>query len=136
MASATSNEQAASQTATADPKAAPRAQPRQPHMWNVVLLDDQDHTYEYVIQMMQELFAHSKPRAQQVAKAVDTQGRAVCLTTHKEHAELKRDQIHGYGRDARIAACKGSMSAIIEPADLGGEDGDADGKDGGGAGGG
>lgn len=25
---------------------------QQPRAWNVVLLDDQDHTYEYVIRMM------------------------------------------------------------------------------------
>ena len=31
------------------------------------------------------------------------------LTTAREHAELKRDQIHAYGKDALIAACKGSM---------------------------
>ena len=33
----------------------------------------------------------------------------------KEHAELKRDQIHAYGKDDLIAGCKGSMSASIEP---------------------
>jgi ATP-dependent Clp protease adaptor protein ClpS len=32
-----------------------------------------------------------------------------------EHAELKRDQIHAYGKDPRMERCKGSMSAIIEP---------------------
>jgi ATP-dependent Clp protease adaptor protein ClpS len=122
MASPQTQEQRGPTTATAEPKAEPRPQTKQPHQWNVVLLDDEEHTYDYVIQMMQELFAHPKPRAFQLAKAVDTQGRAICTTTHKEHAELKRDQIHAYGRDARIASCKGSMSSIIEPADLGGDD--------------
>jgi ATP-dependent Clp protease adaptor protein ClpS len=56
---------------------------------------------------------------------VDTQDRAVCLTTHKEHAELKRDQIHAYGRDPRMDVSNGSMSAVIEPADFGGEDEDS-----------
>jgi ATP-dependent Clp protease adaptor protein ClpS len=37
------------------------------------------------------------------------------LTTTKEHAELKRDQIHAYGRDGLIERCKGSMWATIEP---------------------
>ncbi len=39
----------------------------------------------------------------------------IVLTTTREHAELKRDQIHAYGKDALIAACKGSMWATIEP---------------------
>lgn len=90
-----------------------------PRRWNVVLLNDDDHTYEYVIAMVQKLFGHPVPRAFQIAKNVDTQGRAICLTTHKEHAELKRDQIHGYGADPLMRESKGSMSAVIEPADFG-----------------
>jgi ATP-dependent Clp protease adaptor protein ClpS len=48
---------------------------------------------------------------------VDGTGRVIVLTTTKEHAELKRDQIQGFGADKRIARCKGSMSATIEPAE-------------------
>jgi len=87
---------------------------RQPP-YHVILWDDDDHSYDYVMLMMQELFAHSTERAFQIAKEVDTSGRVICLTTTKEHAELKRDQIHAYGKDDVIARCKGSMSASIEP---------------------
>jgi ATP-dependent Clp protease adaptor protein ClpS len=38
------------------------------------------------------------------------------LTTHKELAELKRDQILAYGADPRMEESKGSMRAIVEPA--------------------
>jgi ATP-dependent Clp protease adaptor protein ClpS len=37
------------------------------------------------------------------------------LTTTREHAELKRDQIHAFGKDALVGDCKGSMSSSIEP---------------------
>lgn len=87
-----------------------------------MLLDDDDHSYEYVMAMVQELFKHPFEKAFLVAQTVDSQGRAVCLTTHKEHAELKRDQILAFGKDPLIASCKGSMSAIIEPADFGDDD--------------
>lgn len=86
-----------------------------------MLLDDDDHTYEYVIEMLMKLFRVPLERAFEMAKTVDGQKRVVCMTTHKELAELKREQIHGYGRDFRIQLCKGSMSAIIEPA-MSGED--------------
>ena len=33
-----------------------------------------------------------------------------------EHAELKRDQIHAYGRDRLLARSSGSMTSFIEPA--------------------
>lgn len=85
--------------------------------------------------MMQELFNHSKEKAFEIAKKVDTEGRAICLTTHKEHAELKRDQIHAYGRDPLMAESRGSMSAIIEPADFGeGDEGGGGGEGKGGEG--
>lgn len=118
----------ATQTQT-KPEVKPRDDTQQPRLWNVVLLDDDHHTYEYVIRMMQELFAQSKERAYKTAKTVDSDGRAICLTTHKEHAELKRDQILAYGRDPLMASSKGSMSSIIEPADFGGDDDGASGKD-------
>ncbi len=102
--------------------------PEPPRQWNVVLIDDDEHSYEYVISMMQELFAHPVEKAFTVAKTVDTQGRAICLTTHKEHAELKRDQILAFGKDPYMAVSKGSMTAIIEPADFGGDDDDDDKK--------
>ncbi|MDX2148700.1 MAG: ATP-dependent Clp protease adaptor ClpS [Planctomycetota bacterium] len=106
------------------------AQVKQPKQWHVVLLDDDDHSYEYVIRMMQELFAHPVEKGFQIAQAVDTQGRAICLTTHKERAEFKRDQIHAYGRDPLMARSKGSMSAVIEPADLGDDDHGGEGGEG------
>ncbi|MCA9187227.1 MAG: ATP-dependent Clp protease adaptor ClpS [Pirellulaceae bacterium] len=88
---------------------------RQPQ-YHVLLWDDNDHTYDYVIDMMIELFRMDEVQAYRVARTVDHRGWAVCLTTTREHAELKRDQIHAYGKDRRINCCLGSMSATIEPA--------------------
>src|SRR5882672_1482188 len=85
--------------------------------WNVILLDDDDHSYEYVIEMLQALFAMSPQKAFLCACEVDGTGRVIVLTTSREHAELKREQIHGYGPDPRIQRCRGSMSATIEPVD-------------------
>jgi ATP-dependent Clp protease adaptor protein ClpS len=94
-----------------------RKPPKQLPPFNVVLLDDDDHTYEYVIEMLGKVFGYVKEKAFELAKEVDSSGRVIVLTTHKELAELKRDQILGYGRDRRISACRGSMTAIIEPAE-------------------
>ncbi len=84
--------------------------------YNVVLLNDDDHTFEYVIQMLQQLFGHPPERGFQMAVEVHTQGRVIVDTTSKERAELKRDQIHAFGPDPRLERCQGSMSAEIEPA--------------------
>ena len=68
-----------------------------------------------VIEMMKNLFGHPETRGFKIAKEVDKTGRAICLTTTLEHAELKRDQIHAFGTDRLIERCKGSMTATIEP---------------------
>ena len=91
-----------------------KATKRQPP-YQVILWNDDDHSYEYVIRMLLELFSHPPEKGFLMAKEVDTQGRAVVLTTTREHAELKRDQIHAYGKDILMAECKGSMWATIEP---------------------
>ena len=95
-----------------DEKREPKKQPR----YNVILWNDDDHTYQYVINMLAAIFGYPPEKGFQMAEEVDSRGRVIVLTTTREHAELKRDQIHAYGKDALIAACKGSMKATIEPA--------------------
>jgi ATP-dependent Clp protease adaptor protein ClpS len=85
--------------------------------YHVILLNDDDHSYGYVIRMLGELFGHPVERAFKMAEEVDHTGRVIVVTTSRERAELKRDQIHAYGPDKDIMRCKGSMSAVIEPAE-------------------
>ncbi len=85
-------------------------------LYNVVLLDDDLHTYDYVVEMLQKLFLFSESEAFQHALEVDTAGRTVVITCELSQAEFARDQIRGYGPDWRMPESKGSMSAIIEPA--------------------
>jgi ATP-dependent Clp protease adaptor protein ClpS len=87
-------------------------------MYHVVLLDDDDHSYDYVIEMLMGIFGHSLAKAYDMACVVDREKRVIVETTYRERAEMKRDQIHSYGADWRIPHCKGSMSARIEPADI------------------
>ena len=89
--------------------------PKRQPPYRVILWNDEAHSYEYVIAMLMKLFGYPAEKGFQMAKEVDTQGRVVVLTTTREHAELKRDQIHAYGKDALIDGCKGSMWATVEP---------------------
>lgn len=115
------NPQTESNVAVAQPKPKtdPRTRPvpKQLPPYNVVLLDDNDHTYEYVIEMLGVVFTYSVEKAFGMAKEVDKTGRVIVLTTHKEHAELKRDQILAYGADPRMSGSRTSMRAVVEPAE-------------------
>ena len=95
--------------------AAPAKKPRRQPRYHIVLWNDDDHTYDYVIAMLRRLFGHPEATAFKMAAEVDTQGRVIVLTTTKEHAELKQEQIHAFGADRLIARSKGSMWASIEP---------------------
>jgi ATP-dependent Clp protease adaptor protein ClpS len=85
-------------------------------LFHVVLLDDDDHTYDYVVEMLQSLFLLSGGEAFRRAVEVDTTGRTIVMTCELPQAEFARDQIHAYGADWRLPQSKGSMSARIEPA--------------------
>ena len=85
-------------------------------LYQVVLLDDDDHTYDYVIEMLQRIFIFSSEQALRHAQEVDATGRTRLITCELPEAEYARDQIHGYGADWRMPRSKGSMSAVVEPA--------------------
>jgi ATP-dependent Clp protease adaptor protein ClpS len=85
-------------------------------LFHVVLLDDDEHTYDYVVEMLQKLFLLPAHVALQHAIEVDTTGRTVVITCERPEAEFARDQIHAYGADPRMPKSKGPMSVVIIPA--------------------
>lgn len=99
------------------PKLVPVQRPRTLPVWHVVLLDSNDHSYDYVIEMLINLFGHTLEGGFRTARVVDRDGRAIVFTGHREVAELKLEQIHGFGIDPRVSSCRGSMQAVLEPAE-------------------
>ncbi|HEX8323232.1 MAG TPA: ATP-dependent Clp protease adaptor ClpS [Tepidisphaeraceae bacterium] len=91
--------------------------PAQLPPFHVVLLDDNDHSHEYVMEMLKAIFGYAESIGFKLADKVDRRGLAVVFTTHRELAELKCEQIKAYGQDWRVATCRGSMSAIIVAAE-------------------
>jgi ATP-dependent Clp protease adaptor protein ClpS len=85
-------------------------------LYHVVLLDDDDHTYDYVVEMLAKLFFLGIETAYQHAVEVDQTGRTIVITCELPQAEFARDQIHAYGADPRMPRSKGSMSAVVQPA--------------------
>ena len=84
--------------------------------WHVILLDDNDHSYDYVIMMLMQVFGFPPMRGIKHAEEVDSTGQTILITTSREHAELKQLQCHSFGPDPLVPHCKGSMTCIIEPA--------------------
>ena len=59
-------------------------------MYNVILHNDDDHSYNYVIGMLVSIFGMSQEKAMKHTEEVDKLGRTIVDTTTLERAELKR----------------------------------------------
>ena len=105
-----------SRSATAVPEVEDDTSNQLQPLYHVILLNDEDHTYDYVVEMLQKIFGMTEARAFSHAVEVDTKGTTILLTCELEKAELKRDQIHAYGPDWRMPSSHGSMAAVVEPA--------------------
>ncbi len=71
---------------------------RQPP-YAVVVLNDNEHTFDYVIDCFAKVFHYPIEKCFQLATTIHKEGRAVVWTGALEHAELKKDQIQGMGPD-------------------------------------
>ena len=80
--------------------------------YNVVILNDEDHTFPYVIELLIKLFRHPLQKAEELTLRIHTTGRAIVYTTHKELAELKRDQVIAYGPDPRSKSPKARCAVM------------------------
>jgi ATP-dependent Clp protease adaptor protein ClpS len=84
--------------------------------YHVIILNDDDHTFDYVIEMLQSVFKLPYATAFERTVEADSTGSAIVLTTSLEEAERKRDQVHAYGPDWRLPHSRGSVAALVEPA--------------------
>jgi ATP-dependent Clp protease adaptor protein ClpS len=91
-------------------------EPELESLYHLVLLDDDQHTYDYVIEMLGSIFGYGPEKSWALARTVDTQGRVILETGSREACEAHQNQIHSYGADPRMPTSLGSMSAILEEA--------------------
>jgi ATP-dependent Clp protease adaptor protein ClpS len=84
--------------------------------FHLILLDDDHHTYHYVILMLGALFGYSREKAFGIASMVDQFGQAILMTGGRDAVERKQHEVHSFGADPFMPESMGSMSAIIEPA--------------------
>lgn len=84
--------------------------------YHLILLDDNEHTPEYVIEMLMELLDFSLEKSRLHMLEVHNQGHSRLGTMPLAEAERKRDAIHSYGPDRRATISRGAMAALIEPA--------------------
>ena len=93
-----------------------KTRPTQQPPYVVVVENDDFHTWEYVIEVLQRVCGHGKSKAFLLTAQIHFTGRAHVWSGALEVAELKRDQIRGYGPDDYAPRpVKFPLGVTIEP---------------------
>lgn len=86
-------------------------------LWNVIILDSPDHSFEYCLVLFVKVFGKSFDEAQKLTMEVHEQKRAIGATCSLERAQLYKQQVDAQGPDIMVKHCKNSIGCTLEPAE-------------------
>src|SRR5687768_13896348 len=85
--------------APARPKVDPRSKPRRLPPYVVIIENDDEHSFPYVIDALRRVFGYGWFKSFRLAMQAHVKGRAAVWTGPFETAEFKRDRIRSLGPD-------------------------------------
>ena len=92
------------------------SKPKKLPPYAVIVLNDDLHTFEYVIETFMKVFGYPAEKCFQLATDIHLQGRSIVWSGAKEVAELKRDQIRSAGPDLYASKkVEFPLGVVIEP---------------------
>jgi ATP-dependent Clp protease adaptor protein ClpS len=83
--------------------------------YNVILENDDYHSMEFVMSVLQKALAYTEQKAYQLMMLAHTSGEAVVWTGSKEVAELKMEQMQSLHEIAQNGKKLGPLAVRIEP---------------------
>jgi ATP-dependent Clp protease adaptor protein ClpS len=101
---------------TTRPRERERTQTRQLPPYNVILENDDYHSFEFVVEVLQKALGCNEQRALLLTHEAHTRGRAVVWTGSREVAELKAEQICSFHEVRSDGTKFGPLGCYIEPA--------------------
>jgi ATP-dependent Clp protease adaptor protein ClpS len=96
---AESGGQAATEAAPAKAKPQTTGKPKLLPPYAVVLLNDEEHSFEFVVEALQKTFGYDLGKAVRLTLEAHESGRAVVWSGSKEVAEFKRERLRSCGPD-------------------------------------
>jgi ATP-dependent Clp protease adaptor protein ClpS len=73
--------------------------PKKQPPYAVVLFNDDQHTFQYVIETLTKVFGYPQEKSYSLALQIHNAGKGIVWSGSREVAELKRDQIRSAGPD-------------------------------------
>ena len=102
---------------TAEPRADEATRPRLLPPYNLILENDDYHSFEFVVLVLCKALGYAVEKAYQYTKEAHDTGQAVVWTGAKEVAELKLEQVQTFHEVRQSDGAKlGPLSCRIEPA--------------------
>ena len=93
-----------------------KTRPKKQPPYVVVVHNDECHTFPYVIELLQKVCGHARTKAIELTYEVHFTGQAAVWSGSLEVAELKRDQIRGFGPDFYAQqTVRFPLGATVEP---------------------
>lgn len=80
----------------------------------VILFNDEDHTYDYVVEMLAHACGLSREKAFRCAVEVDLTGRTIVFYGTRPACAGVVSKIHAYGPDHRLPQSMTSMNAELQ----------------------
>ncbi len=84
------------------------------HNYKVVLFNDEEHTYDYVVEMLTSVCKLSRDNAFRCAVEVDLTGRTIVYYGTQADCEKVCSQMLRFGPDHRLPQSMSSMSAEVQ----------------------
>lgn len=97
------------------PEAREKTSTRRIPPYNVVLLNDDDHTMEFVVMVLTKVYGYPLEKCVTLMLRAHETGRSVIWTGTKELAELKVEQMDTF-HEVKDSADIGALGCEIEPA--------------------
>lgn len=90
------------------------SQPAFAPLFKIVLFDDDEHTYDYVVELLVDCCGLSKESAFRCAVEVDLSGKTTVFYGPLDACRRRCERILAYGADPRLPRSKGSMKAEVQ----------------------
>jgi ATP-dependent Clp protease adaptor protein ClpS len=87
---------------------------RSDRVCKVILFNDEEHTYDYVVEMLSHACSLSRDKAFRCAVEVDLTGRTIVFYGSRSACAGVVSKIHAYGPDHRLPQSMSSMNAEIQ----------------------
>jgi ATP-dependent Clp protease adaptor protein ClpS len=101
---------------TVKPESQEETRTRRVPPYNVILLNDDYHSFEFVMGVLRKVFGYAEERCFQLTFEAHTAGRAIVWTGPREVAELKVEQISTFHEVRPGGLDFGALGCSVEPA--------------------